>query len=112
MAAPSGRTSRPMDIRYLHLPRRAGGGWRDWPWGRVGRGTLPYPLSALLVASLVYLLLRPVLALLHAVVVLGVAAGLHALAASGAVAWLASNGPLDPVYKSVMLWTLTGIEPV
>jgi hypothetical protein len=76
------------------------------------RATLPYPLSALLVASLAYLLLRPVLALLHAVVVLGTAAGLHQLAASGAVAWLASNGPADPVYKSVMLWTLTGIEPV
>src|SRR5262249_23563436 len=31
---------------------------------------------------------------------------------SGAVTWMAGQGPGDPVYKSVMLWTLTDIEPV
>ncbi|HLH26570.1 MAG TPA: glycoside hydrolase family 2 TIM barrel-domain containing protein [Chloroflexota bacterium] len=113
MASSSGRTRRPLAIRQFHLPHRSPGGWRRClPPRRWSFAALPSPLPALLVASLAYLLLRPLLALLHSVVVLGVAAGLHGLATSGAVAWLASNGPADPVYKSVMLWTLTGIEPV
>jgi hypothetical protein len=96
-------------VRRLPAAQRVGAAWRS---GRRRWAALPYPLPALVAASLAYLLLRPLLGLLHALVVLGAAAGLHALATSGAVAWLASNGPGDPVYKSVMLWTLTGIEPV
>ncbi|HEY7064911.1 MAG TPA: glycoside hydrolase family 2 TIM barrel-domain containing protein [Chloroflexota bacterium] len=85
---------------------------RGWPLGLARLTALPYPLPALLGASAAYLLLRPLLALVHALVVLGAATGLHLLAVSGGVAWLASHGPADPIYKSVMLWTLTGIDPL
>jgi len=76
-----------------------------------GVHSLRYPLPALLGASLAYVLLYPLLTLLHAVIILGAAQALHALATLGLVDRLAALGPGDPVYKSVVLWTLAGIEP-
>ncbi len=74
-------------------------------------GGLPYPIPALLGASLAYALLYPLLTLLHALIILAAAEALHGLATFGLVDRLAGLGPGDPVYKSVVLWTLAGIDP-
>src|SRR4051794_20945459 len=78
---------------------------------RAAGARLPAPLPALLAATLAYALLYPLLTLLHASTILATASALHALAVGGLVDRLAALGPGDPVYKSVVLWTLAGIEP-
>src|SRR5207237_526955 len=70
MAASSERTHALALARYLrsiHCPHLG------WPPGLARLAALPYPLPALLGASVAYLVLRPLLALVHALVVLGAA---------------------------------------
>jgi Glycosyl hydrolases family 2, TIM barrel domain len=100
LAAP-GRLGAPARaaIARLRAPVRAAG------------ARLPAPLPALIEATLAYALLYPLLTLLHACTILATASALHALAAGGLLDRLAALGPGDPVYKSVVLWTLAGIEP-
>jgi len=65
----------------------------------------------MLAASLIYVLLQPALLVLQAVAALFATFGLQQVAAAGLGSRLASLGPGDPVYKSVVLWTLTGVVP-
>ncbi|HZU07746.1 MAG TPA: glycoside hydrolase family 2 TIM barrel-domain containing protein [Chloroflexota bacterium] len=106
--------------KILNFERRAGlgAGWQGGrPLGdsgawRLGTAPLVSLLPVLAAVTVVYLLVRPLLAVFQAGAMLGAAELLHRLVASGLADRLAVLGPGDPVYKSVALWTLAGIDPV
>lgn len=76
------------------------------------RARLPYGLQGLLLASLAYGLLRPFLSLLRLSTMLGTAGALQSLAGSGLADLFIRSTPGDPVYKSVGIGVLSGIDPM